>query len=236
MKTFTIILLIVIILIIYFIYQYIQSSRTLTNIMDAKNEFTILAKDLVSTKTSTTNSYSIWMYIDDWTYRNGEKKIVFLRGKLDTNNDPIDPCPSVHLGEYDNDLYVQMTYNDSITSSVKIHHCSVSNIPIQKWVNVTTVVSGRTVDIYLDGKLVNTCLLPGSVHIDNTTDAYITPAGGFSGYTSKFQYYDYALTSKEVWDVYTSGYGGSSYITSLLNTKVNISISNNGVVESAYTI
>ena len=38
MKTFTIILLIVIILIIYFIYQYIQSSRTLTNIMDAKNE------------------------------------------------------------------------------------------------------------------------------------------------------------------------------------------------------
>ncbi len=74
MKTFTIILLIVIILIIYFIYQYIQSSRTLTNIMDAKNEFTILAKDLVTTKTSTTNSYSIWMYIDDWTYRNGEKK------------------------------------------------------------------------------------------------------------------------------------------------------------------
>jgi teichuronic acid biosynthesis glycosyltransferase TuaG len=42
--------------------------------------------------------------------------------------------------------------------------------------------------------------------------------------------------AKEVWDVYTSGYGGSSYITSLLNTKVNISISNNGVVESAYTI
>ena len=40
--------------------------------------------------------------------------------------------------------------------------CSIDNIPIQKWVNLMISVYSRTMDIYLDGKLVNSYILPGT--------------------------------------------------------------------------
>lgn len=226
-------LIVFIILLIYVIYQYSLNKNTHSVVMDGKQETTILATDLETSKSSTGHTYSIWMFIDDWNYRNGEKKYVFLRGGIDTTNLVSEQCPGIYLGEYDNDLVVEMMHDNN---SNPIKSCKVSNIPIQKWVNITTVVSGRTLDIYIDGKLVNTCLLPGNAKTTDTDNVYITPMGGFSGYTSKFQYYDSALTSTDVWDIYMNGYGGTSYISSLINTKLNITISDNGIVEKTYTI
>jgi hypothetical protein len=64
-------------------------------------------------------------------------------------------------------------------------------------------------DIYIDGKLVRTCVLPGVAKIANNAPVYITPQGGFSGYTSNIHYYANALNPQEAYNIYRSGYGGS---------------------------
>jgi len=97
----------------------------------------------------------------------------------------------------------------AIAASTKIHECMVDNIPIQKWVNVIISLYGRTLDVYIDGKLVRTCVVPGVVKVNNNTDLQVTPAGGFSGWTSTFNYWPNASNPQDAYNIYKDGFGGS---------------------------
>ena len=65
------------------------------------------------------------------------------------------------------------------------------------------------IDVYLDGKLVKTCILHGVAKNTNTSDVKVTPNGGFSGYLSKFKYIRNAVTPSEAYDIYKAGFGSS---------------------------
>ena len=117
-----------------------------------------------------------------------------------------------------------------------IHNCMVSNIPIQKWVNLTLSVYGRTMDLYIDGKLVRTCLLPGIANINNNADIYVTPKGGFNGWTSNLQYYPNSLNPQEAWNIYTQGYGGGMLSNLFGSYQVEVSLIQNGTTQSSVTI
>jgi hypothetical protein len=87
--------------------------------------------------------------------------------------------------------------------------------------------------VYIDGKLVKTCLLPGVANINTNADIYVTPVGGFDGWTSRFQYYPKSLNPQEAYNIYTKGYGGSSF---LQGYQVQISLVENGTTQSSVTI
>jgi hypothetical protein len=160
-------------------------------------------------------TYSIWFYIDEWNYRYGEPKVLFGRMASGTSNEP---CPVVTFGAMQNDMSISLlvypgsssSQADSAQSSSPsmVHTCSVANVPIQKWTNLLISAYGRTLDVYLDGKLVRTCVLPGVAKIDAIAPVYITPNGGFSGWTSRFQYWADATDPQTAWNVYRKGYGG----------------------------
>ena len=90
-------------------------------------------------------------------------------------------------------------------------------------------------DLYLDGKLVRTCLLPGVPQISNT-DVQITPSGGFNGWTSKFQYFPSSLNPQDAWNIYIQGYGGNMFSNLIKSYQVQFSILENGVTYSSVTI
>jgi hypothetical protein len=87
--------------------------------------------------------------------------------------------------------------------------CEIDNIPIQKWVCIIISLYGRTLDTYLNGKLVRTCIIPGVPKIDNNSDISVTPNGGFSGWTTTFKYWPSASNPQEVYNIYKDGFGGS---------------------------
>jgi hypothetical protein len=117
----------------------------------------------------------------------------------------------------------------------KVESTTITNVPIQKWTNVTISVYGRSLDVYLDGKLVQTKPLAGTAEVDPDASVYITPAGGFSGWTSKFAYYPNALNPQEVWDIYSAGYG-ASWLSNLFGKySVKISFLENGTEDSSFT-
>jgi hypothetical protein len=155
----------------------------------------------------------------------------------------LNPCPAVVLNAVSNDLEISLgcfpgidqTPSKPGTNSV-ITTCVLSNVPIQKWVNLTISVYGRSLDVYIDGKLAKTCLLPGVANVNNNSDIYITPAGGFNGWTSRFQYYPNALNPQEVYNIYTKGYGGNMFSNFLQNYQLKISLIENGTNQTTITI
>ena len=207
MEAKNVLLFVVIVVLIYIVYGFIvKDVNTLSGLTSGQTMQTINPSSLAASSSSGNTSnftYSIWMYIDDWNYRYGEEKVLF--GRMVVGSKTSQPCPSVVLGALENNVIVSLTVfpgQDTVptttttttttttsSSASMVHRCAVANVPIQKWVNLLVSVYGRSMDIYLDGKLVKTCVLPGVAKIDANAPAYITPNGGFSGWTSKFQYW-----------------------------------------------
>lgn len=237
----TIIGIVIVLLLIYAIIILILNRNVQTNLLPGIQSQIIPAKSLENSSIphSPNRTYSIWAFIDNWNYRIGEQKYILVSGKIMSDGSIIEQSPAISLDKYENNLIVETTYNNSNSNSnsnnnLGVHKCSVTNIPIQKWVNILVSISGRTMDIYIDGKLVNTCLLPGVATVTNNP-IYITPDGGFSGYTSKFAYYAYASTSEDAWNIYKEG-AAQGWLASLLNTRVQITFSENGIVENSITV
>ena len=195
---------VVILLIIVIVRWLMGDSSKLSGLNDAKKVTKISADDLEQSNASNF-AYSVWFYIDDWSYRYGEPKIVL--GRLDAD---LKPSPSIVLGAIENNVKIETTvYASAQSKSGSTHTCNVANVPIQRWVNLIVSLYGRTLDVYIDGKLVRTCVLPGVAKIANNAPVYVTPLGGFSGYTSNIHYYGDAVNPQQAYNIYRAGYGGS---------------------------
>ena len=254
MSPLSIVITIVVIVLLYMLIKYIFTDPyTLLTTQDGKTASTISASSLATNGTDVPSSnfaYSIWFYVNNWNYRYGEQKVIFGRmgapskdgsGSVDGING-LDPCPAVVLGAVENNISVSLgcypgADQEPTTTggTTVVHTCSVANVPIQKWVNLLVSVYGRSMDIYIDGKLVRTCLLPGVASVNNSADIYVTPLGGFEGWTSNFQYYPNSINPQEAWNIYTRGY--SNGLSSMFNNyQVQISLVENGTTQSSVTI
>jgi len=243
MKIKNILLIVIIIVLLYIVVKYvIKDKTTLTQTTSAKTMQKVEASSLATNSTTGNTSnfaYSIWFFIDDWNYRYGESKIIFGRMGTTAGAGELQPCPSVTLAPLQNNAVVSLTcYNGSDESNSNytiFNNCGISNVPIQKWVNLTISVYGRSIDVYLDGKLVRTCVMPGVAKIDGSAPVYVTPEGGFSGYTAKFQYYPNELDPQTAWNIYQSGYG-ASLLGNLFNYKVKVILMDGDTEDSSITI
>ena len=202
-KKIIILIIVILVLMIIFNWSSFVSKSRLSTLVSGKTEITVLSSEIETAKTNF--SYSMWVYIDDWNYKYGDEKIILIRQDENGNSNP-----KIYLGNSTNDLTVDIQcYDNDNNNSPTLHECTVKNIKMQKWVHVVTVINNRTLDIYVDGKLVRTCLLPGVPKLYNEADIGITPDGGFSGFTSNVEFYNYVLNPQDVWDIYSRGYGGS---------------------------
>ena len=169
MNPLTIVITVVVLVLIFLLMKYVfKDANTLQGVQDAQTASTINSTSLAtngSSVPSTNFAYSVWFYINDWNYRYGEPKVIF--GRMGGKSDPsggsvpgisgIDPCPAVVLGAVENNVSVSLGcypgLNEEPTTAggkTVVHTCSVSNIPIQKWVNLILSVYGRTMDLYID--------------------------------------------------------------------------------------
>lgn len=242
MNPLTIVVIVIILVLVYFLLRYMFSDPyTLQSIQNGKTTTTIEASTLATTGSAADNTnfaYSIWFYINDWNYRYGDVKTIFTR----MNSPNAKPSPSVHLDEIANNLTVTLACFpgtpavDGAAAATSVNHmCKVGNIPIQRWVNLIVSVYGRSLDIYIDGKLVKTCLLPGVANVNSAANIYLTPGGGFDGWTSKFQYFPAPLNPQEAWNIYTAGYA-SPYANMFGSYQVQVSVLENGNAKSTVTL
>ncbi len=80
----------------------------------------------------------------------------------------------------------------------------VSDIPLNKWINVIIRVEGNNVDIYINGTIVTRHVLK-DVPKQNYGDVYVNMNGGFSGFLSDLWYHDYALNTTDILAIVQDG-------------------------------
>lgn len=181
---------------------------------------------------------SVWFYIDNWGNEIGnEKNILYLATNIDAQtvselqgnlsglstkvkkenmNTEIYKNLNICLDKFENNLFVDVeTYPDSSTISdteSTFTRYKISNIPVQKWNCLTLCIDTRTMDVYLDGKLVNSFILHGlykNVYENYTKkNMYLGNIGnnsGFEGFITRIRYDPYALNPEEVYKIYKEG-------------------------------
>ena len=234
----TIINLLIIALIIYLIwYFFFNSHKSLHTCQDGTKAKTISADKLSGDQGASNFSWSVWYYVSDWSQRLGEEKVILTRNSGSTNiaASPHGGAPKIYLDKYENNMIVSVdTMKNAHTGSGGNHTCQVANVPLQRWVNAIISLNNRTLDVYVQGKLVRTCILPGVVDVKPNAPTHITPSGGFAGFTSNVQYFDHPLNPQEAYNIYARGpdCGGQSWFDKY-QIKLSYLVNNN---EEGYVI
>lgn len=184
------------IIVVYILSLVFSNNTTLSDYADATTP-TVIPSTAITDPASVNYSFSIWVYISDWTVNYNKVKTIFSRN---TNK------PLMVLGATENTLTTTIMLANSDTVD-----CPVPNIPIQKWTNIIITVNGKALDTYLNGKLVKTFILTDVPMIPTAENAAVnlTPGGGFSGYTARFKYWADSINPQEAWNVYKAGPGGN---------------------------
>jgi hypothetical protein len=150
-------------------------------------ERTVIGASSAPIGTGSDYGLQFWMYIKDWDYKFGSIKNVVKR--VGANNAAISN-PNVSLNPTDNSLDVSVHYfgsasqgetaTGSTNSSGDVFTCTVENVPLQSWFSVSVTMFDRNMDIYINGRLVKSCVIPG-VPKPAIGDIILNDNGGFSG-------------------------------------------------------
>lgn len=152
-------------------------------------------------------TWSVWIFVDDFTYKQNEYKHVFHKGNdnINLSGDSIglnypNNGPGLYITPHTNNLVVIMNTFDKIKEEVVI-----KDLPLNKWVNVIIRVSNQHVlDVYINGVLTKRHQLK-SVPKQNYGDVFVSMNGGFSGYTSELRYFDIAIGTNKIQSIVETG-------------------------------
>jgi len=151
-------------------------------------------------------TYSVWMFVDDLVYQEGQFRHVFHKGNDNINytNPPIgmnfpNNAPGLYIAPNTNALVVVMNTFNNITEKL-----TIDDIPINKWMCVQIRVQNHQLDVYINGKLAKRLIMKG-VPKQNYGDVYVAMNGGFSGYLSNLRYFNSALGTAQINRIVDSG-------------------------------
>jgi hypothetical protein len=113
--------------------------------------------------------------------------------------------------------------------------CNIVNgIEYQRWILIAVVGNGRTLDVYIDGKLSRSCVYKGLNDLGvNTGKGTITvgrhntTTGVINGVFSSVDYFNYSLTPDIIWSIYQSGPAtttSSSLMKRFFSTDIDLSM------------
>jgi len=208
------------------------TTKTTTNI--------IVAGDIPET-TSSNFTLSVWFYIDNWGNNIGnEKNILYmatdsasqtragLKNGLSGISKKVSVSPTqttqpfnkninIALDTYENNLFIDIECFGAAANETIFTRYKIPNISVQKWNNLTLSVDGRTLDVYLDGKLRNSFMLHGlyknyydtrilkNIYLGNIS----TSNPGFEGFITRVRYEGASCNPQDAYNIYKEGINAS---------------------------
>jgi hypothetical protein len=214
-----ILFLILILILAIFLWYYYSRERSDIN---SKLNPVLISKEIMPTNSSLSTgtpltipsdhpygiqyTYNFWINVHDLDYNYGKKKNVFYNAvnSYSPNNSPnSDHNPFVYIAENTNALMIDIKTQDGNTIF------GIQNFPIMRWVFVSIVLNNRSLDVYIDGKLERSFILPNLPAMP--TSSYVFKIGKqtntdtFSGKINRLQYFSKALGPNEIYDIYLQG-------------------------------
>jgi hypothetical protein len=168
-------------------------------------------------------TWSVWIYIDDMSYKDNEYKHIFHKGN-DNINVKTQPYgmnfpnngPGLYIAPNKNDLVVVMNTFEEINDQI-----TIKDVPLNKWVNVIIRVNEQhELDVYINGKLARRHMLTG-VPKQNYGDVFVAMNGGFSGYISSLRYFSSSIGVNDIQSIVSSGPNLKTIGDKLINSQPN---------------
>ena len=132
-------------------------------------------------------SYTGWLRIDDFAYRFGEPRIIFVKGSADLST----ACPALLIDANTNTLLVKV---DTFGAQETI---PIVSVPANKWLHIAISVNQEAVDVYVNGTMYAHHILT-QLPKQNAGSVMNSPAGGFAGKIVQLEYHPQALTASDI--------------------------------------
>ena len=205
-------------------------------------------------KTGGEYTLCMWLYINDWSHKSGLPKGVFQIVDRSVNSNylmagilyPNEPKMMIRTYTGKNaagvtDFTTKTDFEQLVTGksnaaanmfspSVDMPMCDVQDIDLQRWIHVAISVNGRIMDVYMDGKLARSCILPDvpQASEDGEQLVVMSPTGGFGGFISGVQFYGYAVTPDRIYSTYQAGPYSSANFLTYIGEKLGIKMTYSG--------
>jgi hypothetical protein len=191
------------------IWEPQRSSGEVSKPVDGKIRTVVAAADIPATG-GPDYGVQFWMYIKDWDYKFGQDKEI-LKRTATGNADVLGP--RMFLSPTENTLNVRVSLfadnsagagTPGAETTGDSQTCSVENVPLQSWFAVSMTVFQRNLDIYINGRLVKSCVLTG-IPRPATGDMILSDAGGFSGTVCNVNYYNKMISPDDAKAFHANG-------------------------------
>lgn len=194
-------------------------SRFIKDGLDGLNPKTISPVSLKQPNDNDTASWCFWMNINEWYYRYNKWKNIAIKGSTLESEDRLKwddipkQCPGIWMTPKHNNL--RIVFNTNLlnkTTNNYLEFCQINNIPIGKWFHISIILIDKSVEIYLNGLLVRTCIFKGKPEF-NKGPLQLCYLGGFQGNLKNFRYVSSQLYPEEVNLLYKRGKDEKGFFT-----------------------
>jgi hypothetical protein len=206
---------IVILLLLYVIFKALTTSYSTLGTMQKWTNKTTLTGGNLPNSFKANSSISVWFYIKEWA---GGANIVKFYSSASANDTPIF---SVYLKIGTNTVVIQPKPSATV--------CEISEFPLQKWVSLIISFNGSAMDVYVDGKLVKSCVVNTGSDLAKTQSIVLgeEPTAVKTvpdiGFITNVKLKSTPIAPQEAWDIYSQGFGGSPWSDLLNKYKVKLS-------------
>jgi len=200
---------VVILLLLYAIFKALTTSYATLGAMQKSITETVLSGDNLPRTIKTNSAISVWFYIKEWV---NEAQIVRFK---DASTPPI---MAIRMASNRNNIII--TPRSDASSST----CDIADFPLQKWVNLIVSFNGSAMDVYLDGKLVKSCVVERGSQLSTTQSIVLGDKDKKEfGFITNVKLKTTPIAPQEAWDIYSEGFGGSPWSDLLNKYKIKLS-------------
>jgi hypothetical protein len=123
-----------------------------------------------------------------------------------SSSSPGSAGPDITVESNLQNLLQQKISMNMFEDTVKGSPCDVKEVPLQRWVCITIVSTGRVMDVYMDGKLSRSCMLDNVLQVPRGKLVIrLGDNGGFGGRYSSVQMWGTQLTPDVIYGIYQMG-------------------------------
>jgi hypothetical protein len=211
--------IVVILLLLYVIFKALTTSYTTLGTMQKWSNKTTLQGSNLPNSFKANSAISIWFYIKKWV---GGSNIVTMH----SNGSGSEQSTIFRVLFKDNTNTVQIRPRSGTSDSQ--YDCEIAEFPLQKWVNLIVSFNGSAMDVYVDGKLVKSCVVNLGSRINETQSIVLGDDSdkvktADVGFITNVKLKSSPIAPQEAWDIYSQGFGGSPWSDLLNKYKVKLS-------------
>ena len=203
---------IVILLLLYVIFKALTTTYTSLGMMQKWGNQTTLTGSNLPNSFKANSAISMWFYIKNW--KSGTRIIQFKKGS--------DTLFQVQFKNNENTIQIFPRSGQPASGE----DCEISEFPLQKWVNLIISFNGSAMDVYVDGKLVKSCVVNQGSKLSQTETIILgddSKKDDDVGFITNVKLKAAPIAPQEAWDIYSQGFGGSPWSDLLNKYKVKLS-------------